>query len=254
MDGTIYIGENLLGGSTRLIETITQLGKDYLFLTNNSSISRHSAAEKLTRLGLETSPEKILTSGEATAIFLQIKQPGARVFVVGTSVLENEFLSKGFKLTDKDPEYVILGFDTSLTYDKLWKLSEFVFSGIPYIATNADRICLYEHGFMPEIAPMIAYIESATGINPEVIIGKPNPIIADIASKKCGHSVKSMAIIGDLLDTDIALGQNAGIPAFLLLTGETHPDQILNSQYRPNKVFNNLDELSDYFIKYFPRK
>jgi 4-nitrophenyl phosphatase len=250
MDGTIYIGENLLEGSTRLIETLLQLGKDFLFLTNNSSISRYTAAEKLSRLGLNITPEKILTSGEATAIYLQIKHPGARVFVVGNSVLQEEFSSRGFTLTDKNPEYTILGFDTSLTYDKLWKLSEFVYSGIPYIATNADRTCLYEHGFMPEIAPMIAYIESATGIVPEVIIGKPNPVIADIASKKCGHPVSSMAIIGDVLDTDIALGHHAGIPAFLLLTGETQEHQISDSKYRPNRVFTNLDALTDYFIKH----
>ncbi len=249
MDGTIYIGKNLLQGSIRFIDVINQLGKDYLFLTNNSSFSRQAAADKLTRLGLKTSPEQILTSGEATAIHVSTKHPGARVFVVGTKALQEEFEQKGCILTEKDPEFLVLGFDTSLTYDKLWKLSEFVYSGIPYLATNADRICLYEHGFMPEIAPMIAYIESATGIKPEMIVGKPNPVIADIASQKCGHPVSSMAIVGDLLDTDIALGHNAGIPAFLLLTGETHKDHLEDSKYQPNRVFSNLDALSDFFLE-----
>ncbi len=244
MDGTIYKGDQLLFGSQKLIETLSSLGKNYLFLTNNSSINRGLVAEKLTRIGLPTPAEKILTSGEATALYLYRNHPGARVFVVGTPALQDEFTTRNFLLTDSNPDYVILGFDTGLTYEKLWKMSEFVYSGIPYIATNPDRTCLYESGFMPEIAPMIAYIESAAGKKPGLVIGKPNPLMAEIAAEMTEYPLHSMAIIGDSIETDISMGKNSGIPSILVLSGDTLPDDILPGTIQPDFVFNNLDELA----------
>jgi 4-nitrophenyl phosphatase len=248
LDGTIYKGDLLLSGSRRLIDTIRDLKKDYLFVTNNSSINRSITAEKLSRIGLPTMKDKILTSGEATALYLQRKQPGAQIFLIGTPALEDEFLTRGFKLTDKNPEYIVLGFDTGLTYDKLWKLSELAYSGIPYIATNPDRTCLYENGFMPEIAPMIAYVKSASGKIPDIVIGKPNPIMAEIASEMTGYSLKKMAIIGDSLETDIPMGKNAGIPTVLILSGDTLPGTIAGDQPKPDLIFNDLNELSEVLL------
>ncbi len=248
LDGTIYKGDMLLNGSRRLIDTFKYLNKDYLFVTNNSSINRSITAERLTHIGLPTVKDKILTSGEATALYLQRNHPGASIFLIGTPALENEFLTRGFKLTDMDPEFIVLGFDTGLTYDKLWKLSELAFSGIPYIATNPDRTCLYENGFMPEIAPMIAYVESASGKKPGVVIGKPNPIMAEIASEMTGYPLNRMAIIGDLLETDIPMGKNAGIPTILIFSGDTLPGTITGDQPKPDLVFNDLNELSEALI------
>jgi 4-nitrophenyl phosphatase len=248
LDGTIYKGDLLLSGSRRLIDTIRDLKKDYLFVTNNSSINRSITAEKLTNIGLPTMKDKILTSGEATALYLQRKQPGAQIFLIGTPALEDEFLTRGFKLTDKNPEYIVLGFDTGLTYDKLWKLSELAYSGIPYIATNPDRTCLYENGFMPEIAPMIAYVKSASGKIPDIVIGKPNPIMAEIASEMTGYPLKKMAIIGDSLETDIPMGKNAGIPTVLILSGDTLPGTIAGDQTKPDLIFNDLNELSEVLL------
>jgi 4-nitrophenyl phosphatase len=248
LDGTIYKGQSLLKGSINLIKVFNTLEKDYLFLTNNSSINRTLTADKLSQNGLLTREEKILTSGGATAIYMQKLYPKARVFVVGTSSLEEEFLIRGFQLTDKDPEVVVLGFDTGLTYNKLWKLSEFVYSGIPYIATHPDRTCLYENGFMPETAPTIAYIESAAGKRPDVVIGKPNPIMAEIASEMTGYPLNKMAIIGDSLETDIPMGKNAGIPTILILSGDTLPGTMTGDQPKPDFIFNDLDELSNVLL------
>jgi|WetSurMetagenome_2_1015567.scaffolds.fasta_scaffold83049_2 4-nitrophenyl phosphatase len=248
LDGTIYKGDLLLSGARDLIDTIRDLKKDYLFVTNNSSINRSITAEKLTKIGLPTVKNKILTSGEATALYLQRKHAGSRVFIIGTTALEEEFLSRGFILTDKDPEYIVLGFDTGLTYDKLWKLSELAYSGIPYIATNPDRTCLYENGFMPEIAPMIAYVESASGKKPGVVIGKPNPIMAEIASEMTGYPLKKMAIIGDSLETDIPMGKNAGIPTILILSGDTLPGNISADQPKPDLIFNDLNDLTSALV------
>jgi len=250
LDGTIYKGELLLKGSRNLIKAFNLLKKDFLFLTNNSAINRTLTAEKLTQNGLPTQKEKILTSGGATAIYLEKKYPKARVFVVGTVPLLEEFTNRGFQLTDKDPEVVVLGFDTDLTYNKLWKLSEFVYSGIPYIATHPDRTCFYENGFMPDTAPTIAYVESATGKKPDVVIGKPNPIMAEIAAEMTGYPLKTMAIIGDSLETDIPLGKNAGILTILILSGDTLPGAITGNQPKPDLIFNDLDELADALLNY----
>lgn len=243
LDGTIYKGNQLLSGSQKLIETFSSLGIDYLFLTNNSSISRNLAAERLSRIGLPTPAEKVLTSGEATVLYLNRIHPGARVFVIGTPALEEEFAARGFILTDNNPEFVILGFDTGLTYTKLWKMSELVYSGIPYIATNPDKTCFYESGFMPEIAPMIAYIESAAGKKPSMVIGKPNRMMAEIAAELTGYPLHSMAIIGDSLETDFAMAKNAGIPSILILSGDTKLDDIHPGMAHPDYIFNSLDDL-----------
>ena len=249
MDGTIYKGEKLLSGSQRLIQTFTTLGIDYLYLTNNSSINGSMIAERLTRLGLPTSKERILTSGAATALYLSRNHPGSRVYVIGTPALEEEFTTRGFTLSDKDPEYIILGFDTGLSYDKLWKMSELVYSGIPYIATNPDRTCFYEHGFMPEIAPMIAYIKSAAGKKPSVVVGKPNPLMAEIAAEITGHPLHSMAIIGDSLDTDIPMGKNAGIPSILVLSGDASIEDVHRGTILPDLIIHDLDEFSELLVR-----
>jgi HAD superfamily hydrolase (TIGR01450 family) len=243
LDGTIYKGDRLLPGSQKLIETFYSLSKGYLFLTNNSSVNSDLAAARLSRIGLPTSTEKVLTSGEATAHYLDRIHPGARVFVIGTPALEEAFAARGFTLTENNPEFLILGFDTSLTYAKLWKMCELVYSGIPYIATNPDRTCFYESGFMPEIAPMIAYIESAAGRKPSTVIGKPNRMMAELAADVTGYPLTSMAIIGDSIETDIAMGKNAGIPTILILSGDTKLDDVHQGTVQPDYIFNNLDEL-----------
>ncbi|MEP6895217.1 MAG: HAD family hydrolase, partial [Chloroflexota bacterium] len=125
MDGTFNLGDELIDGSLQFIETLNELGRDYLFLTNNSSKHRRLYAEKITRLGLPIPEEKVFTSGEATALYLQQEHPSAAVYVVGTPALEEEIREHGFQLEDHDPQLAVLGFDTTLTYQKLWKLCDF---------------------------------------------------------------------------------------------------------------------------------
>ena len=120
MDGTFYLGEQLLDGALKFIDVLQQQGCEFLFLTNNSSKDSQQYVEKIGRLGLPVLRDKVLTSGEATAMHLQGQKPGARVYVVGTSALENEFRERGFVFDDETPEFVVLGFDTTLNYAKLW--------------------------------------------------------------------------------------------------------------------------------------
>src|SRR5258706_7253140 len=124
MDGTFYLDDHLLTGALRFINVLREQGRDFLFLTNNSSKHRGQYAEKITRLGLPISEDKVLTSGEATARYLVAHRAERRVYVVGTPSLEEEFRAHGFTLENQSPEMVILGFDTTLTYAKLWKLCD----------------------------------------------------------------------------------------------------------------------------------
>lgn len=242
MDGTFYLGSQLLPGALDLITLLEQHGVPYLFLTNNSSRTQKEYAEKIRRMGLDLPESRIFTSGEATAIYLNKRSPGARLYVVGTPALEREFREHGFLLTDDRPDYVVLGFDTTLTYNKLWKLCDFVSAGVPYIATHPDINCPTETGFMPDIGAMMALIATSTGKQPDVIIGKPYPPIVEALVEKLALPVESLCMVGDRLYTDIALGQT-GLQTVLVLSGETHPEDLPTSPFQPDFVMQNLAEL-----------
>lgn len=248
MDGTFYLGEKLIEGAVEFIEVLNQQGCEYLFLTNNSSKDSQQYAEKITRLGLPISREKVLTSGEATAMYVQRQQPGARVYIVGTAALENEFSARGFVLAQEGPDFAVLGFDTTLTYAKMWKLCDLVRAGVPYIATHPDYNCPTENGFMPDIGAMIAFVNASTGREPDLVVGKPNKLLVEMAAERMGMPVSAMCMIGDRLYTDIALGGSAGIPTILVLSGETQADEVARSPYRPSFIFENLGAVADHLM------
>lgn len=244
MDGTVFLGEKLLPGAVEFIELLDAHGIQYLFLTNNSSKHRGLYAEKLARLGLTVSEDKIFTSGEATAIYIHKAKPGAKIYLVGTPALEDEFRSHGFQLVDESemPDYAVLGFDTTLTYKKLWRLCDLARAGVPYIATHPDFNCPIEGGFMPDIGAMMALIEASTGKQPDVIVGKPHQPIIEAVVERTATPVEQICMVGDRLYTDIALGA-AGIKTVLVLSGETQPEDIPNAPHQPDLVRQNLAEL-----------
>ncbi len=246
MDGTFYLGDHLLEGALRFIDLLHAQKKEFLFLTNNSSKHRRQYAEKINRLGLPISEEAVLTSGEATALYLREQHPGANLFLVGTPSLEAEFRQYGFQLVQQDPQFLVLGFDTTLTYQKLWALCDFVRAGIPYIATHPDFNCPTEKGFMPDVGAMIAFVEAATGRQPDLVVGKPNRLIVDSAAVKMGLQVGQLAMIGDRLYTDIALGQTSGIVTVLVLSGETKFEDLKDSPFQPDYTFENLAGVADW--------
>lgn len=246
MDGTFYLGESLLPGSEKFVKIMEeQQDKQFLFLTNNSSKSRVNYLEKLKRMGFDFSDEKVLTSGEATAIYLNREYPGKKVYLVGTPSLEQEFSDHGILLEDKYPDVAVLGFDTTLTYEKIWKLCDLIRAGVPYIATHPDFNCPIEGGFMPDIGGMIAMVKACTGKEPDVIIGKPNRYIVESAAEKFGVPLQQIAMVGDRLYTDIAVGAKAGITSILVLSGETSLKDLENSDIQPDYIFENLGELAE---------
>ncbi|MBN1266735.1 MAG: HAD-IIA family hydrolase [Anaerolineales bacterium] len=243
MDGTIFLGNRLLSGAVELTSYLRASGIPYYFLTNNSSRSREDYVQKLENLGLSTPLESIFSSGQATALYLQKQKPGASIYLVGTPSLEEEFCRSGFNLVESDPDFVVLGFDTTLTYEKLRKLCAFVRDGRPYFATHPDINCPTEDGFIPDTGAMIALVEASTGRRPDVVIGKPNRPIIDAITAKTGFSAPEITMVGDRLYTDIAMGQH-GLATVLVLSGETSREDIPVSTYKPDLVILDIAELN----------
>lgn len=247
MDGTVYLGGRMFPGTFAFMDRIGRSCAEYLFLTNNSSSSRSLYARKLERLGLPTPEDHIFTSGEATTLYLQGQKPGASVFLAGTPALEEEFLQAGFQLTgcreDSLPDFAVLGFDTTLTYQKLWRLCDLVRAGVPYIATHPDFNCPVEGGYMPDIGAMIAFVEASTGRRP-LVIGKPNRPIVEAVAARTGIPLRQTAMVGDRLYTDIAMGVNSGITSILVLSGETSREDLAGSAIRPDYVFEDIGALA----------
>ena len=246
MDGTFYLGDQLLEGSLHFIDVIKAQGRDFIFLTNNSSKNHQEYVAKITRLGLPIPESQMFTSGEATALYLKARYHEARLFVVGTPGLEAEFKNHGFDLDEHNPDIAVLGFDTTLTYNKLWKLCDFVRAGIPYFATHGDINCPTLTGFMPDIGAMIAFVNTSTGRMPDEIIGKPNRAIVAILAQKVNLPIESLTMVGDRLYTDIALGGTSGVTTVLVLSGEARLEDLRGSPYQPDYTFDGLGALADW--------
>lgn len=254
MDGTIYLGDKLIEGTKEFLELLEKQNKKYLFVTNNSSKSAKDYVDKLNRLGIYAKKENILTSGEATCIYLNRYNPGAKVYVVGTEGLLKEFRDYGFNVTngrEELPDYVVLGFDTSLNYMKIWEACSFIRKGVPFIATHPDYNCPLENGeFMPDCGAMIEMFKASTGIFPK-IIGKPNKEIVDVIYEKTNLSSKDIAIVGDRLYTDIMTGKNSGITSILVLSGETKAEDLEDTEISPDIVLESVKNLYEILIWYY---
>lgn len=255
MDGTIYLGNELIDGAKEFLDVLRREKTRALFLTNNSSKNRMNYVEKLRRLGIDATPEDIFTSGEATAMFLRKRYPnGATLFVLGTPPLMEELEHAGFavKSTRKegleDVDEVVLGFDTTLTYEKLWAACDLVRAKGSYIATHPDFNCPLEGGaFMPDAGAMIAFIHASTEVMPTVI-GKPEHTMVDTVLEKYGLQKKELAMVGDRLYTDIAMGEKAGITSILVFSGETTHADYDASTTRATYTFPSVKELKDAIL------
>ncbi|MBM4386343.1 MAG: HAD-IIA family hydrolase [Deltaproteobacteria bacterium] len=249
MDGTFYLGDELIRGAPEFLDFIKKRGAGYLFLTNNSSKSPADYARKFRRIGYPVPEENIFTSGEATARFIEMNTSFRRIFLAGTPSLEAVFRNAGFELATEDPDCCVLGFDTTLTYEKLRVFCDLVRRGMPYIATHPDLVCPVGGGaFIPDAGAMIAFIKAAAGREPDEVIGKPNKAIMEMLFDQRGIDAGSAALIGDRLYTDIAAAKNAGILSILPLTGETEREDIEKSQVKPDIVVRNLLELKSLML------
>ena len=243
MDGTFYLGENLIPGSLDFIRRVEETGRDFLFLTNNSSHNADFYVQRLARMGLNVGREKVLTSGEATAAVLKEKYPGKRAFVLGNEFLLEEMREAGVTVDQTDPEIVVVGYDTTLDYKKMTAVCDHVRAGLPYIATHPDFNCPTETGFAPDIGAIMAFIEASTGRRADLVVGKPHTGIVQAALRRTGLAVDQLAMVGDRLYTDIETGLKSGMLSILVMSGETTPEMLAAYPHKPDLVFERLAEM-----------
>ena len=218
MDGTVYLGHRLLPGAKAFFRRLDRRRIPYLFFTNNSSADRTLYRDKLAGLGLEVAADRIITSGEATALYLTTSTPHRRVFVLGTPSLERELADAGLTLADRRVDAVVLGFDKTLTYAKLETACHLLRRGAAFVATHPDLVCPTERGPIPDCGSMIALLRKATGARP--------------------------TIVGDRLYTDMRMGRRARLTTVLVLSGETKEEDLREARDRPDYVFPSIRELA----------
>lgn len=243
MDGTFYLGEKIIPGSLEFIRRVEETGRDFLFLTNNSSHNAAFYVQRLKRMGLTIGREKVLTSGEATAAVVKEMYPGKRAFVLGNEFLIEEMREAGVPVDMQNPEIVVVGYDTTLDYRKMTAVCDFVRAGLPYIATHPDFNCPTETGFAPDIGAIMAFIEASTGRRADRVVGKPHTGIVQAALRRTGLSAGQMAMVGDRLYTDIETGLKSGMLSILVLSGETTPQMLAEYPNKPDLVFDRLADM-----------
>lgn len=243
MDGTIYLDEDVFDGAIEFINTINKKGKKYIFLTNNSSKNKEQYLEKLNRLGFYAKEDNIFTSGMAMGLYLNSNYPNKSVYLVGTKALENELANYNVNLVDNDPDIVVIGFDRELTYEKLEKACNFLGDGALFLATNCDLVCpIKDKRYVPDCGSMCKMITNATGKEPKYI-GKPEPDMINILSKKYNIKPENIAMIGDRVYTDIAAGYNAHSFTICVLSGESTMQTINESPIKPSLIVNSVKDL-----------
>ena len=246
MDGTLYLGDLLYDFTKELLATIKESGRRYLFMTNNSSKSVEDYVKKLEKLGIMATREDFITSSQATAYYLKQNHPNCRLYVCGTQSLKKELEREGFVVTDTlaDVDCIVMGFDTELTFQKLEDVSRLLLSreDIPYIATNPDYVCPTEFGSVPDCGSVCDMIFNATGKRP-VVIGKPSPLMPQLAMAQYGFAPEETAVVGDRIYTDIKSGLNAGITGILVMSGETTPEILAASEDKPHLVLQDASEI-----------
>lgn len=245
MDGTFYLGSHVIEGAIDFVRYVEKKGRRVLFFTNNSSQSPKVYMDRLSHMGCPITRDQIMTSGDVTIAYLKENYEGKRVYLVGTEALRKSFQEEEiclWKEGDPVPDIVVVGFDTTLTYEKLCRACGFIRSGALFLATHLDLNCPTEDGFIPDCGSFCAAITASTGVNPRYL-GKPFRETVDMVLVRTGEERERVAFVGDRLYTDVATGVNHGAWGFLVMTGETKAEDLEKSQVKPDAVFASLGEM-----------
>lgn len=255
MDGTIYLGSRLFDWTLPFLKQLRDAGITYSFLTNNPTRSINDYVDKLYKLGIDARPEEVYTTAVATIDYIKINYPDARrLFILGTPSMLAEFETAGFELTADDPadrpDLVVVAFDTTLTYNRLCRAAWWASQGLPYIATNPDRVCPTDREvILVDCGSITRCIEHATGREPDIVIGKPNPDMLRCIMATRGLKPEEVAMCGDRIYTDVATARNAGSLGVLVLSGETTLDTALASDPMPAITARTVADFGDLLIK-----
>ncbi len=243
MDGVLWRGSELLPGVHAFFDFLQGSRVPFVLVTNNSTRTVDMYVEKLARLGLDVSGEQIITSAVATAAYLRANySTGTRVHVVGESGLHEIVAEAGFPPVMRNADVVVVGMDRDLTYAKLRHATLFIRGGAHFIGTNGDRTFPTPEGLAPGAGTILAALQASTDQQP-LVIGKPEPVMFEMALARLGTSAADTLMVGDRLETDILGAQRAGLRTALVLTGVTSPETLASGDVQPDWVFDHLDAL-----------
>lgn len=252
MDGTLYLGDDVFPGAVDFIHSISETGRKYIYLTNNSSRAGVDYITRLRKLGFPCEAENVFTSGMATGEYLNQNHPGAKVYLAGTKAFYRELQSYGIDLVNdenghtdvKDVDVVVQGFDTELVYEKLDLACHFLRRGATFIAANPDWVCpMPADEVLPDCGSICALLTAASDVKPNYI-GKPNRNMIDVISKMTGIPNENICAVGDRLYTDIAVAKNAGSVSVCVLSGESSEADIEASDVKPDYVLKDVAEIA----------
>ncbi len=243
MDGVIYHGHRLIPGAEAFVDRLRKGGHKFLFLTNNSQWTPRDLRHRLVQIGIDVPETSFHTSALATADFLKQQRPGGSAFVIGGAGLTHALYDAGYTLTEREPDYVVVGDTRRYDYETVERAVRLILGGAKFVATNPDLTGPSESGIQPACGALVAPIELATGRKP-YFVGKPNPLMMRTALRKLeAHSSESF-MIGDRMDTDIIGGTEAGMRTILVLSGVSRRETIEEFPFRPTHVFEDVGQIS----------
>ena len=250
MDGTINLGNELIPGMEGFFDKLKAAGREYYLLTNNSSRDHQHYVNKMNGLGVPVTRENVLISTDAFTNYMCKNHPEGKFYVLGTPQLEKNIADAGLTMTktlEEEADFVVVGFDQTLTYEKLTTACRLIDKGVPYVATHPDVRCPIEGGeFIPDTGAMIELIKTATGKSPSMIFGKPFQYMLDVVLDQTGYKKEEIAMVGDRLSTDIAFGLNNGILSVMVLTGEATMEDVENGNIKPDIILPHAKEILNY--------
>lgn len=249
MDGTIYMGNSLFPFTIPFLRRLRGMGITYSFLTNNPSKSLDDYLLKLHKMGIEATEEEMYTTTVATIDYLKAHYPSARrLFLLGTPSMISQFEKAGYISTadsaDDVPDVVIAAFDMSLVYSRLCRAAWWIAQGLPYIATNPDRVCpTNERTVLVDCGSICRCLEHATGRRPDITLGKPDPNMLIGIEQQKQLQPEQIAMVGDRIYTDIEMARNAHAFGVLVLSGETTLEVAQAAPHQPDLIVENIGEL-----------
>ncbi len=242
LDGTIYLGDSLIEGSSQFLLRLEEKGVMRFFLSNNSSKSVDQYLQKLRGMGIVSEEEEILLSSHDLISWLTNKGV-TDTYLVGTQGLRDMLENGGISTTSDTPEYVVLGYDTEINYEKLATASIHLHNGIPMVASHPDMVCPSPDGDLPDTGAYMALFETTTGVRPEHVCGKPNRGMILHKIEQLGLDPGNCAMVGDRLYTDMEMAERAGVHGILVLSGEATMDDLEGSNLNPSLVVDSVSSL-----------
>ena len=244
MDGVLVREEHPIPGAAEFVTRLRERGLPFLVLTNNSMYTRRDLAARLAANGLEVPEESIWTSALATADFLQSQRPGGTAFAIGEAGLLTALHTVGYTLTERSPDYVVLGETRTYSFERISQAIRLIVGGARFIATNPDPTGPTPDGPLPATGSVAALISRATGVAP-YFVGKPNPLMMRSALNAIDAHSETTAMVGDRMETDVVSGLEAGMFTVLVLTGSTQREEAEAFPYRPSRIVESIADLID---------